>query len=134
MLSVGPGVDMAGKTWAGKQEQGSPSGVNKSPVLYVSVSLAKRGGTWPLRPLLLSPGLTATPQEHGQWAPTLGGMKAGPTPTCWGLQVSTDGDHTDQGAGLGGTVSWLCPFTQVMLISLEGFVGSRRSYRGHGAA
>ena len=92
MLSVGPGVDMAGKTCAGKQEQGSPSGVNKSPVLYVSVSLAKRGGTWPLRPLLLSPGLTATPQEHGQWAPTLGGMKAGPTPTCWGLQVSTDGD------------------------------------------
>ena len=61
-------------------------------------------------------------------------MKAGPTPTCWGLQDSTDWDHTDQGAGLGGTFSWLCPFTQVMLISLEGFVGSRQSYRGHGAA
>lgn len=66
MLAVGPGVDVAGKTWAGKQQQGSPSGVNKPPVLYVSVSLAKRGGPWPLRPLLLSPGLTAMPYEHGQ--------------------------------------------------------------------
>lgn len=67
-------------------------------------------------------------------SPYPGRMKAGPTPTCWELQDSTDWDHTDQGAGLGGTFSWLCPFTQVMLISLEGFVGSRQSYRGHGAA
>lgn len=32
-------------------------------------------------------------------------------PTCWGLQDSTNWDHTDRGSDLGWTSSWLSPYT-----------------------
>ena len=87
MLAAGPGVDVAEKTWAGKQEQGFPSGVNKSPILCVLVSLAKRGGAWPLRPLLLSPCHMSMVSEPLPWE----GLKQGQRPPVGGCRTAPTG-------------------------------------------